>query len=109
MLIITPYQPPKEDIYEATKAYIDAADAKVFTVYENDDKAAQIDKLKEEKLDILIANPLRLLAISEEDECCAKLLSNVSFLIVDEYIQMRKLQIMDQVKKLISYIKVNNI
>ena len=107
IMIITPYQPPKEDIHEATKTYIEACDAKVLTIYEQDDRASQIEKIKTDKYDLLIANPLRLLSIIEEDESVARYLKLVTFLIVDEYIQLRKLQIMDQVKKLVSYLSVS--
>lgn len=46
VLILTPYQPPKEDIYAATKTYIDAAEAKCCCIYETDEKSEQIEKLK---------------------------------------------------------------
>ena len=56
--------------------------------------------------DLIIANPLRLLEIIEENEGLVNL-NCISFLIVDEYIQFRKLQLMDHVKKLVEKLPVN--
>lgn len=55
--------------------------------------------------DLIIANPLRLLEIMEENEGLLDL-STVNFLIVDEYIQFRKMQAMDNVKKLVEQLQV---
>ncbi len=46
VLILTPYQPPKEDIFASTQAYIEAAHAKCTAIYDTDNKAEQVDKLK---------------------------------------------------------------
>ncbi len=46
VLILTPYQPPKEDIYTATKAYLDAAELKCFCLFETDEKKDQLERLK---------------------------------------------------------------
>ncbi len=45
-LIITPYRAVKDDIYEKTKEYLDAADISVTSIYDNEDKSEQIEKLK---------------------------------------------------------------
>ena len=50
--------------------------------------------------DLLIVNPIRLLEIMEEDSSLVDL-SNVTFLLVDEYIQFRKMQAMENVKRLV--------
>lgn len=55
--------------------------------------------------DLIIANPLRLLEIMEENEGLVDL-STVNFLIVDEYIQFRKMQAMDNVKRLVEQLQV---
>ena len=34
VLILNPYQPQKEDIYAATKDYVDAAEAKCYSLYD---------------------------------------------------------------------------
>lgn len=56
--------------------------------------------------DFLIANPTRLLEILKENETLKSILETISFLIVDDYIQFRKTQMMDDVKKLVSFLKV---
>lgn len=55
--------------------------------------------------DLLVVNPVRLLEIMEENEGLVNL-NNVTFLIVDEYIQFRKMQAMDNVKKLVEKLRV---
>jgi superfamily II DNA/RNA helicase len=45
-LILTPYQPSKEDIYAATKKFLDAAQIRCLTIYDGDDKEQQIELLK---------------------------------------------------------------
>ena len=58
----------------------------------------------------MIANPIRLSQLLEEErENDQDLisLSNVSFVIVDEYIQFRKSQTMEFVKKCVERTKVN--
>lgn len=55
--------------------------------------------------DLLIANPLRLLEIIEENQEIISFM-NVTFLIVDEYIQFRKTQTMDHVKKVVENLRV---
>ncbi len=45
VLILTPHQRTKEDIYAITKAYIDAANFKCACVYENEDKNEQTEHL----------------------------------------------------------------
>ena len=57
--------------------------------------------------DLLIANPTRLLEILKENETLKSILETITFLIVDDYIQFRKTQMMDDVKKLVSFLKVN--
>lgn len=57
------------------------------------------------EFDILIANPLRLLEIIDEDDSIVSL-NSISFLVIDEYIQFRKMQVMDDVKRLIE--KIHN-
>lgn len=103
VLLITPHQPTKDDIYEKTKEYIEAAEVSHALVYENDEKADQVERLKTHA-DLIIANPLRLLEIMEENEGLLDL-STVNFLIVDEYIQFRKMQAMDNVKKLVEQLQ----
>jgi superfamily II DNA/RNA helicase len=46
VLLITPYQPSKDDIYAKTKEYIDAAQIDYALIYDNDDKQSQLEKLK---------------------------------------------------------------
>ena len=48
-LILTPFQPSKDDIYAKTKEYIEAAEVKCVLVYESEDKNEQIEKLKSRK------------------------------------------------------------
>ena len=57
---------------------------------------------------MIVANPIRLLEIIEEN---AKLINMnyVNFLIVDEYIQFRKTQTMDYVKKIVDKLRVRRI
>ena len=45
-LLITPFQPAKDDIYAKTKEFIEAANVICAFIYENESKAEQIDKLK---------------------------------------------------------------
>jgi hypothetical protein len=37
VLILNPYQPPKEDIHAATKEYIEAAEVKCYSLYDTDE------------------------------------------------------------------------
>ena len=53
----------------------------------------------------MIANPIRLIELIEENEDLVNL-SNVTFLVVDEYIQFRKTQTMDYVKKIVENLRV---
>lgn len=46
VLLITPYQPNKDDIYGKTKQFIEAAQIKCVFIYENESKEDQIEKLK---------------------------------------------------------------
>ena len=46
VLLLTPNSRTKEDIFTATKAYIDAAEVKCFCLYDADEKLDQIEKLK---------------------------------------------------------------
>ena len=46
VMILTPYSPLKEDIYNATKTYLDAANVRCFCLYDSDEKLDQIEKLK---------------------------------------------------------------
>ncbi len=55
---------------------------------------------------MIIANPVRLLEIINENENLLNL-NDISFLIVDEYIQFRKMQAMDNVKKVVELLKVS--
>jgi len=54
--------------------------------------------------DLLIVNPVRLIEIIEDDSSLVDL-SNVTFLIVDEYIQFRKMQAMENVKKVVDKLR----
>ena len=99
-LLITPYQPSKDDIHEKTRAYLEAAEVSHALLYENEDKAEQIQRLRSSHADLIIANPARLLELIEEDASLLDL-SAISFLVVDEYIQFRKTQAMDDVKRLV--------
>ncbi len=56
-------------------------------------------------VDFIIANPMRFLEILAENENIVNMLS-INFLIVDEYIQFRKMQTMDYVKKLVEKLRV---
>lgn len=56
-------------------------------------------------VDFIIANPMRFLEILAENENIVNILS-INFLIVDEYIQFRKMQTMDYVKKLVEKLRV---
>ena len=49
-MIITPYQPNKDDIYAKTKDFIDAAQINTVFIYENESKEEQIEKLKSRNL-----------------------------------------------------------
>lgn len=57
------------------------------------------------EFDLLVANPSRLLEINEENESLLNL-NEITFLIVDEYIQFRKMQAMDLVKKCVDLLPV---
>ena len=46
VMILTPYNPSKEDIYNSTKTYLDAANVKCFCLYETEEKSDQIEMLK---------------------------------------------------------------
>lgn len=46
VLILSPYQPPKEDIYAVAKPFLDAAGLSCVCIYENEDKTEQIERLK---------------------------------------------------------------
>jgi superfamily II DNA/RNA helicase len=57
--------------------------------------------------EFLIANPSRLLdLVNQEEENKIIDLKNVTYLIVDEYIQFRKSQTMDQVKAVVDLLRV---
>ena len=49
VLLITPFQPTKDDIYAKTKEFIEAANVSCVFIYENDLKEEQIEKLKTRK------------------------------------------------------------
>ncbi len=59
-------------------------------------------------VDFIIANPMRFLEILAENENIVNMLT-INFLIVDEYIQFRKMQTMDYVKKLVEKLRVKKI
>lgn len=132
-LILTPHQPAKDDICTITKPYLEAADVKCQTLYESESKDEQLERLKASSMaaphlraptvfgndftrvpvryiriefDLLIANPSRLLDICEENQQGLLDLSEITFLIVDEYIQFRKMQTMDLVKKCVELLRV---
>lgn len=112
VLLITPHQPKlltphqrKDDIYAKTKEYIEAADVSHALIYDSEDKEEQIERLKSH-VDLIITNPTRLLEIMSENENLIDL-NTISFLIVDEYIQFRKMQAMDNVKKLVEMLKTD--
>ena len=46
VLLLTPHQATKDDIYTIIKSYLVASDVSCICIYENDDKAEQIEKLK---------------------------------------------------------------
>lgn len=46
VLILTPYQPTKDDIYSIAKPYLDAAELSCVCIYESEEKDEQIEKLK---------------------------------------------------------------
>jgi hypothetical protein len=48
-LLITPFQPNKDDIYAKTKEFIEAANVDCVFIYENGSKDEQIEKLKSRK------------------------------------------------------------
>ena len=50
VLILTPHQRTKDDIYAVTKAFIDAANFKCVSVYENEDKSEQVERLSKSKI-----------------------------------------------------------
>lgn len=105
VLLITPYQPSKDNIHEKTKEFTEAAGIDTTFIYENEEKEEQLEKLKSHA-DLLVVNPVRLLEIMEENEGLVNL-NNVTFLIVDEYIQFRKMQAMDNVKKLVEKLRTD--
>ena len=49
VLLITPFQPVKDDIYAKTKEFIDASNVNCTFIYENESKEEQIEKLKSRK------------------------------------------------------------
>lgn len=124
-MIITPYQPPKDDIYAKTREFIEAAQIDSVFIYDNESKEEQIEKLKSRNrkfliesliyflkedltildFDLIVANPIRLLEILDENERLFNL-NHINFLAVDEYIQFRKTQTMDYVKKLVDKLRV---
>ena len=55
----------------------------------------------------MIANPLRLIEIIEDNEDLVNL-ADVTLLVVDEYIQFRKTQTMDNVKKIVDNLRVRS-
>ena len=55
--------------------------------------------------DLIVGNPLRLLELMKENENLINL-NNISLLIVDEYIQFRKMQTMEYVKQLVEKLPV---
>lgn len=57
-------------------------------------------------IDFLVANPMRLLELMAENENLISL-SNVTFFVVDEYIQFRKTQTMDYVKQVADRLRVS--
>jgi len=46
VLLITPFQPVKDDIYAKTKDYLEAADIATTLIYDNEDKTEQIKRLQ---------------------------------------------------------------
>ena len=46
-LLLTPYQPAKDDICTTTKSYLEAANVKCQTLYESESKELQLERLKE--------------------------------------------------------------
>jgi hypothetical protein len=106
VLLLTPHKPTKDDIYSKTKAYIEAGNINALFLYETDQLDEQITKLKETKTitHFLVANPIRLLEIIEQNKDLIAL-SNVKFLIIDEYIHFRKMQSMDDVKRCVELLR----
>lgn len=49
VLLITPFQPAKDDIYTKTKDFIEAAQVNCVFIYDNESKEEQIEKLKSRK------------------------------------------------------------
>lgn len=49
-MILTPYQPTKDDIITVIKPYLDAAEIKAVCIYESEDKNVQMENLKNCKL-----------------------------------------------------------
>ena len=49
-LLITPFQPNKDDIFSKTKEYLEAAQLSAVFIYETEDKETQIEKLKSRNL-----------------------------------------------------------
>lgn len=48
VLILTPLQPSKDDIYAIAKPYLDAAGLTCMCVYESEEKVEQIERLKQQ-------------------------------------------------------------
>lgn len=46
VLILTPYQPAKDDIFAIAQPFLDAANLKCISLYENEEKSDQVEKLK---------------------------------------------------------------
>ncbi len=49
VLLLTPYQSNKDDIFSKIKEYVEAANLICTCIYENEDKDTQIEKLKSRK------------------------------------------------------------
>ncbi len=46
VLILTPHQPIKDDIYSITKEYLDEAQVSCTSLYESEETESQVEKLK---------------------------------------------------------------
>jgi superfamily II DNA/RNA helicase len=135
-LILTPYQIIKDDIYKVCEEFLLASELRCARIYESEEKSEQTKMLnnsnigsfftsKSKNLDfielfinlnylkeetpphVLIGNPIRILdLIDSEPELID--FSQVTLLIVDEYIQFRKSQTMDYVKQLVNKLNVSS-
>ena len=56
VLLLTPHQITKDDIYSIAKPYLTAADISCLCIYENDEKTEQIEKLKSSNLFLSLNN-----------------------------------------------------